>query len=68
MLESKDIEALSKTLTFKYTVSGGTTMELTKSVIGIQDKFGKNSLLKGIDLEEKATQMERNKMIGGHNG
>lgn len=29
----KDIEALSKTLTFKYTVSGGTTMELTKSVI-----------------------------------
>ena len=42
--------------------------KLTKSVIGIQDKFGKNSLLKGIDLEEKATQMERNKMIGGHNG
>ncbi len=29
----KDIEALSKTLTFKYTVSGGTTTELTKSVI-----------------------------------
>ncbi len=42
--------------------------KLTKSVIGIQNKFGKNSLLKGIDLEEKATQMERNKMIGGHNG
>lgn len=42
--------------------------KLTKSVIGIQNKFGKNSLLKGIDLEEKATQMERNNMIGGHNG
>ena len=42
--------------------------KLIKSVIGIQNKFGKNSLLKGIDLEEKATQMERNKMIGGHNG
>lgn len=41
---------------------------LTKSVISIQNKFGKNSLLKGIDLNEKATQKERNNMIGGHNG
>ncbi len=39
---------------------------LAKSVISVHKKFGKNSLLKGIDLEQSATQIERNKMIGGH--
>lgn len=33
----------------------------------LKEKMGKNSLLKGINLQEKATTMERNKMIGGHN-
>ncbi|MBQ7917829.1 MAG: DNA repair protein [Clostridia bacterium] len=42
--------------------------KLTRSILNIQDKFGKNSLLKGIDLKEKATQRDRNKMVGGHNG
>ena len=40
--------------------------KLTRSILNIQDKFGKNSLLKGLDLEEKATQRERNLSIGGH--
>lgn len=39
---------------------------LVKSVIGLQDKYGKNAVLKGIDLCENATQRERNRMIGGH--
>ena len=42
--------------------------KLTRSILNIQDKFGKNSLLKGIDLKESATQRDRNKMVGGHNG
>ncbi len=41
---------------------------LTRSILNIQDKFGKNALLKGIDLKESATQRDRNKMVGGHNG
>lgn len=40
--------------------------KLTASAISIQKKFGKNALLKGIDLEKNATQIDRNKMIGGH--
>ncbi len=40
--------------------------KLINSVLSIQDKFGKNAILKGIDLNEKATQIERNKSIGGH--
>ena len=41
---------------------------LVRSVIEVQKKFGKNAILKGIDFEKDATQIERNKLIGGHNG
>lgn len=41
--------------------------KLRDSIIGIKDKLGKNSVIKAIDLDESATQIERNKMIGGHN-
>lgn len=40
--------------------------KLVKSILSLQDKFGKNSILKGIDLKKNATQIERNKFIGGH--
>ena len=40
--------------------------KLVDSVLNLQDRYGKNSILKGIDLNEKATQIERNKSIGGH--
>ena len=40
--------------------------QLVKSILDIHDKYGKNSILKGVDLEEKATQKERNETIGGH--
>lgn len=42
--------------------------KLVKSVLNLHEKYGKNALIKGIDLKENATQMDRNKMIGGHNG
>jgi len=41
---------------------------LTKSILSIQDTFGKNAILKGIDFFEKSTQRERNTMVGGHRG
>ena len=41
---------------------------LVRSVLNLKEKFGKNAILKGLDLKENATQRERNKMIGGHNG
>ena len=40
--------------------------KLVASIIDLQDKFGKNTILKGHDLEAKATQRERNNSIGGH--
>ena len=40
--------------------------KVAKSVIEIKKKHGKNSILKGLNFIEKATAIERNKMIGGH--
>ena len=35
-------------------------------MLGIKKKFGKNAILKGMDLEDGATARERNQTIGGH--
>ncbi len=37
-----------------------------EAIIGIKKKFGKNSILKGLDFEDGATARERNMQIGGH--
>ena len=39
---------------------------LQHTMIDIQKKFGKNAILKGMNLEEGATAIERNRQIGGH--
>lgn len=37
-----------------------------ETILDIKRKFGKNALLKGIDLMPQATQQDRNRLIGGH--
>ena len=37
-----------------------------QAVLGIRKKFGKNAILKGMNLEEGATAKDRNRQIGGH--
>ena len=37
-----------------------------EAVLSIRKKFGKNMMLKGMNLEEGATGKERNRQIGGH--
>ena len=37
-----------------------------EAILDIKRKFGKNALLKGIDLMPQATQRDRNRQIGGH--
>ena len=39
-----------------------------KAVLGIKKRFGKNAIIKGMNLEEGATAMDRNRQIGGHRG
>lgn len=40
--------------------------DLQESIIKIQKKYGKNSVLKAMNLKEGGTTIERNKQIGGH--
>ena len=40
--------------------------KVQKTLLGIKKKYGKNAILKGIDLQEGATMRERNTQIGGH--
>lgn len=37
-----------------------------ETIIKIKNKYGKNAILKAMDLEEGATSIMRNKQIGGH--
>ncbi len=39
---------------------------LQKTVLTIHKKYGKNAIIKGMNLEEGATTVERNGQIGGH--
>ena len=41
--------------------------QIQKTIIEIKYKYGKNAILKGMNLEEGATTINRNKQIGGHN-
>lgn len=39
---------------------------LQEATLAIQKKYGKNALIKGMNLEEGATTIDRNGQIGGH--
>ena len=39
---------------------------MQKAMLEIKKKFGKNAILKGMNLEEGATAKDRNAQIGGH--
>ena len=40
--------------------------QLQKAMLNIKEKFGKNAILKGMNLEKAGTTIERNQQIGGH--
>lgn len=40
--------------------------KLQETMLGIKKRYGKNAILKGLNLEEGATAKERNQTIGGH--
>lgn len=40
--------------------------EMQRAMLKIKRKYGKNAILKGMDLEDGATSIIRNKQVGGH--
>ena len=39
---------------------------MQRAILDVKKRYGKNALLRGVDLEEGATAISRNKQIGGH--
>ena len=39
---------------------------LQEAMLSVKKKYGKNAILKGMNLQEDGTAMERNRQIGGH--
>ncbi|MBE7016023.1 MAG: DNA methylase [Ruminococcaceae bacterium] len=39
---------------------------IQQAIINMRNKYGKNAVIKGMNLEEGATTIDRNKQIGGH--
>ncbi len=40
--------------------------KMQKAMLGIKKRYGKNAILKGMNLQDGATAKERNEQIGGH--
>ena len=40
--------------------------KMQEAMLSIKKKYGKNAILKGMNLEEGATSISRNSQIGGH--
>ena len=43
-------------------------LKLQKAMLEIKNKYGKNAILKGMNLSEGGTTIDRNKQVGGHKG
>ncbi len=52
--EAEQIEALEK------------EKQMQKALLTIKKKYGKNAIIKGLNMREGATAMDRNEQIGGH--
>ena len=42
--------------------------KIEKVIVSVKNKMGLSSVIKGMNLEEGANQLVRNKLVGGHNG
>ena len=42
--------------------------KIQRTLLDIKNKYGKNAILKGMNLEEGSTQKDRNEQVGGHRG
>ena len=51
---------------FSKAEEGDKEKRLQQAVLDIQQRFGKNAILKGTSLQENATTIERNGQVGGH--
>ena len=73
-LESKEFEQLNLFIDYEESEKSKQELEqenkeeheLQETILKIQAKYGRNSLIKGMNKEEGGTTIERNKQVGGH--
>ena len=67
-INALDFEALAGFFAIDavYASSGIGEIAGQEAILDVKRKFGKNALLKGIDLMPQATQRDRNRQLGGH--
>lgn len=63
---SEDAVAGKQLSLFSPQVVDGREEKIQVTMVALKQKFGKNAILRGMSLQEKATARERNKLIGGH--
>ena len=61
-------ERLSRKIHLKAAIKAQKEQQLLHAISGLKDRFGKNSVLRGMSLQEDATAMIRNTLVGGHSG
>ena len=60
--ESRDKENMEEKISLEKDAN------LQEVLLDIKNKYGKNSIVKGMNLEEGGTAIERNEQVGGHRG
>ncbi len=61
-----NLSPYNQQLNFLEPIDSSKDAQLHKTILEIQNKYGKNSVLKGLDLLNGATSQERHNQIGGH--
>lgn len=66
LISDKEAESQTQFNLFEDAKDDTKERKIQESILQIKKKFGKNSILKGMNFEEGATAIERNSQIGGH--
>lgn len=66
--ETREFEQLNLFTEYEPARDSGLERErkMQRAMLDIKKKFGKNAILKGMNLEPGATAQTRNRQIGGH--
>ena len=65
VLEKADPEKIVDKVLEKAAPEEKAEKQMQSAVLNMQHKYGKNAILKGINLQEGATAKDRNQQVGG---
>ena len=66
LIEETQMDLFAETETASDAETSDRERRQQEAILRIRDRFGKNAILRGMNLEEGATARDRNRQIGGH--